>query len=601
MLAASFCKHLSATATMTTRSSLKRAKTEDEPMKKRARPERPRKRAKVQEVARRTTTAADLPEDLLKCIFAFLPCHTVSTLRRVCLAWNNGPIMRTNITLHSSNTFEFERIIKGCHPKAVRTMDLESSYTLSPSGLECFANFTNMVDLTLSHCPRLDLSLIVLIGGLSQLSTLKIGYCPLVNDAGLAALAGLQRLVELELSACHNISDAGMAHVANLLSLQKIELSHCPQITEVGIACFRDLDLTYFEMKSSHVTDAVMHQLQHPTLTHLDVSKNAGVTDLGLRHLSKRLEHVNLSSCNVTDRGLACLPPTVQEVHIEECPNVVGTWLSENEWPNLSKLNASMSGMFYLRDCKNFPKLDSLDLSWCPFVTLDVLKAFSRSKVTNLDISNCQLLTRDAAKCLRSMSSLKRLTMSGQSLASLARLASLQSLEINNLKHVTAKDLNALSSSASLISLSLSEFNSTLAGFKSIGKMKNLQTLALMDTNLDDRGLEILTSLPSLRTLDVRSSAKITNAGLAFVGKHPKLEKFSMAFCSQMNDVGAKNLSQSKSLREVRCFGCFRITIFGFRLLAAMPTIEHLHRNLYPRTGTRHQVRGSNIYGHVRC
>ena len=115
--------------------------------------------------------------------------------------------------------------------------------------------------------------------------------------------------------------------------------------------------------------------------------------------------------------------------------------------------------------------------------------------------------------------------------------------------------------------------------------LKRIEKLDLFATRIDDKAIEHVVKLPSLRYLDIRSigvnekglvannHGQISDDGIKLIANHlPNLE--SLLFCGTVTDEGLLHLAKLKKLKHIEV-GSPNVTPNGIkRLQSAMPGLE---------------------------
>ena len=166
-----------------------------------------------------------------------------------------------------------------------------------------------------------------------------------------------------------SIADADLENLAKHLStLTTLNLQGCDQLTD------RSLQLLSFMC---------------PNLTDLNLSECPLFTDRGVEALfqgsrCKKLTHINLACCNISDNALQILA--------NECPNLI--FLSCEKCSLLSD-----NGVQALSGC---PGLNFLNLSGCHLITDEGLTTLSNwcNRLTQLDLGGCHFLTDEGVTAL---------------------------------------------------------------------------------------------------------------------------------------------------------------------------------------------------------
>ena len=153
------------------------------------------------------------------------------------------------------------------------------------------------------------------------------------------------------------------------------------------------------------VTDAGLGFLaiNCPNLQTLDLRAYEKITDQGLAKLTlAKLTSLILDYCKeITDKGLAFLAinsPKLQFLELAYCEKITDQGLAQLVLPQLTNLNLTGPkeditdlGLFFLM--KNCPNLTSLNVSFCKKITDKGLERLSLSKLTSLDLQQCEEVT----------------------------------------------------------------------------------------------------------------------------------------------------------------------------------------------------------------
>lgn len=264
----------------------------------------------------------------------------------------------------------------------------------------------------------------------------------------------------------------------------------------------------------------------------LDLSSSQ-VRDAGLKHLSrlKEMSDLYLDSLAIEGEGLKYLKdcPKLSLLSLNDCH------LKEQHLSKLSQLK-SLRHLFLKSSClndKNFrlllelKNLQSLDLELCRIsddsielllqklpleklvirntpVTGSFLRRISKTKLSSLDLANCNF-----AGCKRAQfpQTLKILSLKGLSGISddFVRQSNLEKLGLLDLSKtkITAACLPKLSESKDLKELRLGNLDLSGAELKVLTKLENLKTLNLIACKLNSSQLGFLLAMKSLSGLDL--------------------------------------------------------------------------------------------------
>ena len=167
-----------------------------------------------------------------------------------------------------------------------------------------------------------------------RLKVLIIGDAPGIDDKGLAQISRLSDLEELSLVRL-GLSDKGLGYLDSMPHLKSLHLQRLP-ITNAaltGLSRMATLErISLFWLKD--VGDKTVIEVEGlPCLKELILART-GVSDLGLQHLNRRLESLNLFETNVTDNGLKSLELLKKLKHL----NLTGTRVSDKGLSILARL-----------------------------------------------------------------------------------------------------------------------------------------------------------------------------------------------------------------------------------------------------------------------
>ena len=108
----------------------------------------------------------------------------------------------------------------------------------------------------------------------------------------------------------------------------------------------------------------------------------------------------------------------------------------------------------------------------------------------------------------------------------------------------------------------------SLAGLK-------LRELVLENTEITDEGLAKLAGLATLKSLNLRRSSYLTDAGLEHLTKLPQVEQLHLLY-NNFGDAGMEHLAKIPKLRVLDLRGCVLVTDEGLEHLAKLTNLERL-------------------------
>ena len=167
---------------------------------------------------------------------------------------------------------------------------------------------------------------------LAAVQTLNLTRCG--SFTGIATMKTLSQMTnnlqELDLSRCSAVTDANLDCMFQLRVLQTLSLSKNPGVTDLGVLALSErlLALRTLDLSSCTITDVGMQHLSRMvTLHRLEVAHCDAITDEGVRHLLSlvELQSLNLSNdSRVTTTGVTALQPllALKDVRVRDCPRV---------------------------------------------------------------------------------------------------------------------------------------------------------------------------------------------------------------------------------------------------------------------------------------
>jgi len=166
-----------------------------------------------------------------------------------------------------------------------------------------------------------------------------------------------------------------------------------------------------------------------------------------------------------------------------------------------------------------------------------------------------------------------RVDVSDADLARLVELAYLELVIAQGTK-ITDVGLAHLARLPNLSGLNLSETTITKAGLEQLVSARQLRELTLGGSTITDETLEGLASLQDLTTLQLFRTS-ISSAGLAPVGRLPKLEKLDVIDAIGVGDDAIVHLMPLRALKQLRLHAT-SVGDDGVRVLTAFNRIECL-------------------------
>jgi len=252
----------------------------------------------------------------------------------------------------------------------------------------------NLYTLELGGCTKItNTGLLLISWGLKKIKSLNLRSCWQVSDHGIGHLTGInsqpstgaKTLEHLSLQDCQKLTDESLKHISEgLTNIQRINLSFCVSVTDTGLKSLSRLpSLRELNLRScDNVSDIGVGFLAESTsasLTRLDVSFCDRVSDSAMAHLATglpTLTSLSMSSCQVTDQGIARLAPHMKNLNtlnIGQCVKLTDRAVQtiSEEIKSLRSIDLygctkiSSEGLKVLNKCENL-KVVNLGL-WHPF------------------------------------------------------------------------------------------------------------------------------------------------------------------------------------------------------------------------------------------
>ncbi|MFP6901366.1 MAG: hypothetical protein VCA36_10510 [Opitutales bacterium] len=212
------------------------------------------------------------------------------------------------------------------------------------------------------------------------------------------------------------------------------------------------------------------------------------------------------------------------------------------------------------------PTLEDLSLGNCRSVTnrglaqVAKLKNLRSVNLVSTQVDDAGLAVLAGAKNLESLN-LNFTRVRGSGLVHLAGLPKLASITLNpnrNTADKTQIDLSPLGKGfPALRSLKVGGNRITDAHLAALTNLKNLQSLTFRTlgfTQITDGGLAAVASFPNLRELRINGSVKVTDLGVAHLGKLKNLEKLDLGR-TRISSASAASLGKLPALQELEVVG----------------------------------------------
>jgi hypothetical protein len=123
-----------------------------------------------------------------------------------------------------------------------------------------------------------------------------------------------------------------------------------------------------------------------------------------------------------------------------------------------------------------------------------------------------------------------------------------------------------------------------------LASFPHLTSLSVESFRLEDESLKVLSDLPSLTCLRLKSCRKITDFGLQHVAKIPTIEVLEISDNENITDDGIRHFSQMTSLKHLRLIESSNLTKRCLKHLVHLPLLD-APRMLSSFCGTHIKVR----------
>lgn len=353
---------------------------------------------------------------------------------------------------------------------------------------QAFSNFTSLTSLeVLGIYPTYVSKILDDISKLPTLKSLRIG----VNNLGLKSMSKLTSLTFLDLTLSSWITSEGIQELKDLNNLTCLNLRGCWRIDSNGInfisKTFKLKKLGIEYCKEAVTDDSMAYFPSMNTLTHLD-SYECRISDMGVNYIS------TLANLTVLEMGL----PYHHKMNNQDYKGITIEAISK-----LCRLKNLIS-----------LGLSSRNLSDKALKNISTL-----SLLTELDISNCDLISNAGLHHLSNLRSLKVLNLSSctnisnEGMSNLSEHKNLTSLLANNLPRITAEAFTSFFKLTKLTIFNLDHLKIKDEGVKLISRLSNITSLSLYGCSITDKGVMELAGKTKLTELDLRGN-QVTSNGL---------------------------------------------------------------------------------------
>jgi ankyrin repeat protein len=422
----------------------------------------------------------------------------------------------------------------------------------------------------------------------------------LMTDDVIARVAALEPVTALTLGGSRELTDDGLLHLARMPQLEELNLNEYPggRLTDRGLAVLPQLPkLRVFEMAwQSGITDVGVENLRAcEQLERVDLMGTA-TGDGAIRALAgkPRLRQFQSGSL-VTDASLSSLHefPRFKRWHGGEARFSL---MSPERGPTHLLLDgpitdaglaglSSLAGLFALTLFRHTPAVTpaglaplakfanlrfvNVDGRLCDDTAMRHIAAIPRLRML---IAQSAIATDDGFAALSHSQTLEYLwtreapNLTGRGFAALSRIPALRGLGVS-CKNVEDAALALLPNFPALTELMPMDVRDD--GFRHVGACRRLERLWCMycrDTT--DAATEHIARLPRLRFY-YAGKTQITDRSLEILSGITSLEKVEFCETSGISDAGLVFLARLPRLREVEISGCPNVTLPGTQVFPA--------------------------------
>ncbi|MDR2643979.1 MAG: hypothetical protein LBC74_14460 [Planctomycetaceae bacterium] len=310
-----------------------------------------------------------------------------------------------------------------------------------------------------------------------ELTEIKVTNFQDFNDDILRKLTGLKKVVNLALTNS-SITDTSVTAIVNSFPLLRVlDLSRNTLLTDeaiIEISKLRELEVLVVVYCS--ISELSLPELMNlPKLRALDIRGNLSIGNQGLEILAEI----------PTLRSLKHYSPTVDDVGIKALSAAKN--LDTLDIQDFSISDASGE------EFKRFPKLSNLIIYRCTNFGSYGFQALQGTPLKRLTLRDLPGIDDASFDALRELSTLNRLylqelgSLSDEGMRNLIYLKELETLEIKNMPIISDKTI------------------------ESIARLTNLKSLSIIGTQITDKSIDLLLSLPKLSELTLKENSSITD------------------------------------------------------------------------------------------
>lgn len=310
------------------------------------------------------------------------------------------------------------------------------------------------------------------------------------------------------------------------------------------------------------------------TICRNEIERKPLLTQVRLNKIEKFVSFSKQPEANA--KRIQILAPYVKNVKCHT--NITRTKLTKliTNWPHICQLSLSHCSRIQAADfeCLRSLPLVRLNFEYCSFSNPGLAQL--QNTLTDLDISNAQILTDEGLTHLSALPRLRRLVIAGSAItdAGVARLEAVPIEELN----ISGCDLISAATVArikNLTSLHIARCRQVNRAWLSQLKFLPLKDICLLECpEVDDEALAPLIALP-LVEVDLLNCHEISDAGATHLSKLSQLQRLHLGDCTKLTDLALSRLSPLQ-LQQLTLSGCHRITDVGISYLVKHP-IQYLH------------------------
>jgi hypothetical protein len=416
--------------------------------------------------------------------------------------------------------------------RALSAVGLTKCTFLSNSGLTALFRLPQLKTLTLNRCKWVTARVLESLPFLPTLMELDLSGCPRVDDAAIATVvARCPELESLDLTCCRRLSEKCAGSLARLCKLRKLILNDCRGIGDRALALLSSnlLHLETLALSNTRsITDFAVADSLLKTLTALNLAYAGQLTETGLKRLfeAKCLRELNFMGCRRKDgllAGLATLS-NLRILSLSPCDE-----LSDVGFQALGRLQGLEELRIYYANITDSNIAALLNPQSIPTST------GPQGYLRKVDFSGCTQLT-------------------DLTLRLLSNLVNLESLSLCWTDAIV-DDGFAFAQMHSLHSLNLSNTPVQGPSLVHVARIPGLKSLFLAGCRaVDDESLKAFSEHRSLEEFLLRSCSKVTNCGINYLARVPRLLRLDVGDCPGITSISP--FQDFPSLRYLHLKGC---------------------------------------------